>query len=107
MDIDVARDINNIENTLKSFWDKAHAASDIITKYRNEQQIFKSNQLELEKEVKTLRAELLTKEHELKRLQSEHNRIINAAPSDGFVPEEKENLKMKIRDLLVKINSHL
>lgn len=107
MDIDVAKDITSIESALKSFWEKAHAATDIIAKYRHENDILKENHSALDKEVKTLRIELLEKEQELKKLHAEHNRVINAAPSDGFVHEEKEYLKNKIRELLVKINSHL
>lgn len=107
IDIEGARDIVKIENALKSFWDKAHAASDIIEKYKTEQQYFKNNQIELEKQINKLRNELLSKEQELKKLQTEHSRLLNNLPSDGFIPVEKENLKIKIKDLLVKINSHL
>jgi hypothetical protein len=107
VNMDVVKDLTSIENAIKSFWEKAHAASDIISNYQTEQKILLENNSKLEKELKMLRVDFIAKEQDFKRLQAEHTRLINSTPSDGFAIEEKENLKNKIRDLLVKINSHL
>jgi len=107
LDIDVAKDVNNIENALKIFWDKAHAFSDLLSRYRQEQELLLQKQAEHEKELASLRTEMLVKNQELKRIQAEHSRLIHSDSGNVLNSDEKENLKNRIHDLLIKINSHL
>ncbi len=107
LDIDVAKDINNIENALKIFWDRAHAFSDLLSGYRQERELSRQKQAELGKELESLRTEIMLKNQQLKQIQAEHARLIHSNSGNVLSAEEKENLRNRIHDLLIKINSHL
>ena len=106
-DIDVAKDINNIENALKMFWDKAHAFSELLSRHRQERELSRQKHAELEKELESLRTEMQVKNQQLKQIQAEHSRLVHSETGNVLNVEEKEKLKNRIHDLLTKINSHL
>jgi hypothetical protein len=95
-----------IENTLKTFWEKAHAAADLLSTYRAEIHSYRERQSLIEKELQTLRNDIQSKDQEIKRLRVEHAQLAGSQHT-GFTSEERENLKNRIKDLLSKLNSHL
>ncbi|MBI3765322.1 MAG: hypothetical protein HY277_02325 [Ignavibacteriales bacterium] len=96
-----------IEESLRGFWDRARAASNLITQLREEKRLWAERLDGLEKEMQSLRTELASRDQELKRLRAEHSQLISSNGHEFFSSEERENLKSKIRDLIAKINSHL
>jgi len=106
IDTDQIRSGARIENTLKAFWEKAHAAADLISTYRAEIHSYQERQKLVEKELQSLRNELQVRDQEIKRLRTEHAHLAGMH-NTGFTPEERENLKNRIKDLLSKLNSHL
>ena len=106
-DIAVAKDHYNLDESLKSFWEKVQLAAQIIRRLREDRKILDVRVNELEQQVESLRSEVVTRDHELKRLRSEHAHLLNSNGDSGFTQEEKENIKAKIRDLISKINSYL
>ncbi len=96
-----------VEHVLRSFWEKARAAGELIARLREEKRGAENRIGELEAEVASLRSEIQTKELELKRLRAEHVQLTSSDGREFFSPEEKEILKGRIRELIAKINSHL
>jgi chromosome segregation ATPase len=101
------RDLGSLELALKTMWEKARAAADMIARLQSERTELQSSLRELEKSVSALRSEMLTKEQELKRLRAEHAQLSNLDGRNVFSEEEKEMFRGKIKDLISKINSHL
>jgi len=114
----MSKDGNMLDDAFKVIWEKARAAGELVNRLRHDKQIL-AERLEgiekgsaeraksLEKEIATLRSELLTKDQELKRLRAEHLQLLSANGHHSFSEEEREILKGRIRDLVTKINSYL
>ena len=96
-----------IEESLRGFWERARAASNLIKQLRQEKGTILQRLDALENEVRSLRTELATRDQELKRMRTEHAQFVNSNGNEFFSIEERENLKNKVRDLIAKINSHL
>src|SRR5436309_11074411 len=103
----MTQDSNLLEEKLKAVWEKVRAASNLVLQLRDEKKSLTARAIELEKQVSSARAEILLKDQELKRLRSEYAHVLNSHSQNGFSPEEKDNIRGKIRDLISKINSHL
>jgi len=103
----MTRDLDAVENIVKSFWDRARAAATLITQLREETAGQTARLSELESQLLLLRRDLATKEQELKRLRAEHAQLLSANGHELLSGEEREMLKSRIRDIIAKINSHL
>ncbi len=103
----LSKEGNVLEEALKSVWEKVRLASQLINQLRDEKRALGVRADELERQVSSIRSELLVKDQELKRLRTEHIQLLNANGHQTFSDEDKENLKVKIRDLISKINSYL
>ena len=101
------KEASSLEILLKNFWERAHTATDIITQLRSERRALQDRVGTMEKEVARLQAESYAKEQELKRLRAEHQQLLNSNGQEVLSPEERENLKNRIRELIAKISSHL
>jgi chromosome segregation ATPase len=101
------KEIGSLDNLIRSFWEKAHAASELITRLRSDQQSLSERLAQIERELTTLRSELSTRELELKRARHERDQLIGSNGNERFTDEERDNLKERIRELIAKINSHL
>jgi chromosome segregation ATPase len=106
-ELNISRDLDAVENIVKSFWDRARAAATLITQLRDEKAMHSGRVSELESQLRLLRTDLATKEQELKRLRAEHAQLLNANGHELLTGEERELLKSRVRDLIAKINSHL
>jgi len=101
------KEAGSLDLLIRSFWEKAHAASELITRLRSEQQSLTERLSRLEHEVGQLRTDLTARESELKRTRYERDQLIGSNGHERFSDEERENLKERIRELIAKINSHL
>lgn len=104
----VSLDSRFLEAAFKHLWERAREAGELINQLREENRQFGERFAALEQEVSRLKVELGRKEHDLKRLQVEHAELSNSVDgNNSFSPPEREALKLKIRELIARINSHL
>ena len=101
------RDLGSLEVALKTMWEKARAAADLIAKLQSEKSELELSATDLNKGISSLRTELIAKEQELKRLRAEHAQLSSLDSKNVFSEEEKEMFRVKIKDLISRINSHL
>jgi chromosome segregation ATPase len=101
------KEVGSIDTLIRSFWEKAHAASELITRLRSEQRSLSDRVAQLEREVTGLRSDVTNRDTELKRVRYERDQLLNSNGHERMTDEEKEHLKERIRELIAKINSHL
>ena len=106
-DVSVSRDVETVETIVKTFWDIARAATELIGQLREEKKGLLNRVNDLQHEIRSVRSTLVEREEELKRLHAEQAQFMNANGREFFSGEERENFKIRVRDLLAKINSHL
>lgn len=106
-EVAVLREQSSIEDYLKTLWDRVHAAGEMIRELRGEKQELHSRIGSLERELGAIREEMQQREQELKRLRGERAQLLNAGGNTGFTEEERAALRVKIHDIISKINSHL
>jgi chromosome segregation ATPase len=94
-----------IESALKQIWDRAKTISEIITNLRDDNRTLQTRAMDLEKELRKLRMELETRELELKNVKDRYT-VAQASLEDTLSPDEKEALRLRIKELLAKLNSH-
>lgn len=96
-----------MEDALKSVWDKIRLAAHLITQLREEKRVLTTRVGDLDRQIATMRSDVQSRDQEIKRLRSEHTHLLNANGHNSFTREEKDSIKVKIRDLISKINSYL
>jgi dGTP triphosphohydrolase len=106
-EISITEDMQNIETVLRTFWEKARFASELINRLREEKRVLQEDCSKLLDELQKVKAELTNKEQEVKRLRAEQEQMLSSMSGNIFSSQEKEELKSKIKDLILKINSHL
>jgi len=100
------RDLRTLEASLEKLWEKARHVSDLLIRLKDENRDLKGRVRELEQLELQIKADLRTREQDLERLRSEVLRL-QSNGSQAFTQEEKEALKVRVKDLLTKINSRL
>ncbi len=103
----MSKNVNVLDEALKTIWDKIRLATHLIIQLREEKHRLVSRADELERLVSSLRSDIQTKDQELKRLRTEHAQVLNSNGQQSFTEEQKEAIKSRIRDLISKINSYL
>ncbi len=98
---------NVLDDSFKSLWEKIQTATGLIQELRTEKRLLRDRVAELDGHLTSLRSELQHREGELKRLRTEHAQLLSGNGNIGFTEDERETLKLKIRGLISKINSHL
>lgn len=106
-EIEMSNEIIASEGSLKSVWEKVQSAVLLINELRKEKSALSSRVGELERQLSSLRTDIITRDQDLKKLRAEQAHLVTASRSNGFSEEEKEEIKRKIRDLISKINSYL
>jgi chromosome segregation ATPase len=108
-DIDgpAVRDLGTLELALKTMWEKARAAGDMISRLQTEKSELQITVRELERSLHSLRSEMAVKDQDLKKIRAEHAQLSSLDAKNVFSEEEKEMFRVKIKDLISKINSHL
>jgi hypothetical protein len=105
-DVSPARDTAGIEGMLKSLWEKARHASELIGRLREERERLQLKAQGLENELAVTRQEMIKKDDIIKKLREDKaNQEMNrsALLSNG----EREALTARVRDLLAKIDAYL
>jgi len=100
-----AEGLKSLEFALKELWDKARKVSDLIASLRDDNRALQMRIAELEKELRKARMELETKDMELKTVKDRYA-LAQASLSSSLSHEEKEVLRLRIKELLTKLNSH-
>ncbi|MBI3586985.1 MAG: hypothetical protein HY088_07645 [Ignavibacteriales bacterium] len=100
------KDTKSLEYALQMLWEKAHRVSEAIVKLKEENAALHGRIGELEGVEKHLKQILADRERELERVHQEALRF-QSNGTDVFTKEEKEALKLRIKELITKINSRL
>lgn len=106
-DVTTAKDVKPLDEALRILWQRIRTATESLTRLREENSSMRQTLQDLERQVASLRGEMLRKDEEIKRLRTEQAHARNNDGAGGFPPEEREILKARIRELIAKINSHL
>ncbi|MBI5470978.1 MAG: hypothetical protein HY961_01390 [Ignavibacteriae bacterium] len=92
----------NIESQIKTLWEKAQQAGDVINRLREERHQLQTKVDQLEQELGRLRSELRTREQQVQNLSATESK---GAPA--FSNGEKEQLTAKVKELLARIDAYL
>lgn len=98
-------DVKSIESSLKTLWERARRAAEVIHELRENKRGLEAKVGELEVEVRHLQQELLRKEQALKAAAAQGD---GGGGKSAFLSNgEKEALAAKIKMLLSKIDAYL
>ena len=100
------KEIKSLESSLEALWEKARRVSEILAQMRETNTELRNRIESLESSDEILRRDLASKEQELDHLRREALRL-QSNGSNFLTKEEKEALKARIKDLIIKINSRL
>ena len=100
-------EVTHIESILRDLWEKLRSSAKIIHDIREERNGLRDKVSYLEQELENHKVGIQKKEIEIRALRAEHLQLVNSNGKNALTEEEREFLKTKIRDLIVKINSYL
>ncbi len=100
------RDLRHLAASIQELWTKARRVSEVLLQVRGENTQLKSKIAELERSEGETKARLEQREKELHTLRAEYVQL-QSNGSSLFSKEEKDELKIKIKELISKINSRL
>jgi len=100
-------EVAHIETILRDLWEKRRSSAKTIHDIREERNALRDKISFLEQELENHKVGIQKKETEIKALRAEHLQLVNSNGKNALTEEEREFLKTKIRDLIVKINSYL
>ena len=100
------KDLRHLEEILQKLWEKARLVSDSINRMRDENQSLKQRVSELEHVERKLISELQKSDLELQRIRGDLLKL-QSNGSELYTKEEKEALKTRIKELILRINSRL
>jgi chromosome segregation ATPase len=96
-----------LDALLKDLWERLRSAAQAVHGLREEKRDLVSKVAYLEKELESHKVNLQKRDQELRGLRAEHLQLVNLNGKNSLTDQEKEFLKMRIRDLIVKINSYI
>ncbi|MGD0341051.1 MAG: hypothetical protein ABSA76_05020 [Bacteroidales bacterium] len=100
------KDLRQLEESLQSLWEKARLVSDLLLRLKAENKELHSRLSSLELKEQRWAEELRQREQEIKEVRAQ----LAHAQSNGsslFSKEESEALKLRLKELIIKINSRL
>ena len=100
------KDLRQLEGSLQALWEKARLVSDQLLRLKAENKELQSRISSLELKERRWTEELQRREHDLEEVRAQ----LAHAQSNGrslFSKEESEALKLRLKELIVKINSRL
>lgn len=106
IDVGSSRGSRALENALTTLWEKARRASEIILGLREENRILQKKAADLEAELAAIKQSLDARSQEMRSLKEQFS-VLQSHNNDSFSKEEKEALKAKIQELILKIDSYL
>jgi chromosome segregation ATPase len=98
---------SRIETQLRDLWERLRALAQHVHDLRDERKTLLDKIAFLEQEFENHKVALQKKEVEIRSLRAEHLQLVNSSGKNSITDEDKEYLKGRIRDLIVKINSYL
>lgn len=107
-DLEVAgiRDSKGLEAVFRTLWDRVKKAAELIQHLKEENRALLSRAQGLEEQVSYLKKELSEKGEALQQMKEQQHEALSRG-NNLFSDEDKEALKLKIKELLSRINSHL
>jgi chromosome segregation ATPase len=99
-------DLRHLAASIQLLWAKARRVAELLVQVRGENTQLKSKVAELERTEREMKVSLEQREQELHKLRIEYLQL-QSNGSSIYSKEEKEELKMKIKELILKINSRL
>lgn len=106
-DLGLVKEARPLDEALRALWQRVRLASELISKLRQEKSDLLAKLNDFEDEVSSYRGQLSRYEDEVRRLKAEQAQYRSGDGAGNFSPEEREALKIRIRELIAKINSHL
>jgi predicted nucleic acid-binding Zn-ribbon protein len=105
-EVSSGKDVRTLERALQTLWEKARRVSELVIHLRSENETLRGQMQQMEQEYARLRAEADARQQELQHIKQQlvHHQ---SNGSDLFSKEEKEALKARIKELIVKINARL
>ncbi len=105
---EIGRDGNALESALKSLWERARAASELIRALREERRLLQAKVEELEASVTRARNESLVRDVEVEQLRG----AVRKMEEEGsaalvMTEEERKQLRERISRLLERIEARL
>jgi len=100
-------EVAHLETILRDLWEKLRSSAKTVHDMREERNALRDKVSFLEQELENHKVGIQKKENEIKVLRAEHLQLVNSNGKNALTEEEREFLKTKIRDLIVKINSYL
>jgi chromosome segregation ATPase len=100
------KDLRQLEESLHVLWEKARNVSDVLLRLKAENKELHGRISSLELKERRWAEELQSRERDLEEIRSQ----LAGAQSNGrslFSKEESETLKLRLKELIVKINSRL
>ncbi len=101
-----ARDLRHLEESLQRLWEKARLVSDTIIRLKEENKELTDRIASLEATEIRLSTEARDREQELQRVRVQLQHL-QSNGSGIFSRQEQEELKLRVRELITKINSRL
>lgn len=105
-DVSSGADNRALDQLLQNLWEKARRVSELVVHLKAENRMLKDQMKQMEQEYERLRAETDAKQQELQQIKQQLVQH-QSNGSDLFTKEEKEALKARIKELIVKINARL
>ncbi len=99
-------DLRHLEESLQKLWDKARLVSDAIIRLKEENKELQDRIASLEATEGRLSSEGREREQELQRVRAQLQHL-QSNGSGVFNRQEQEDLKVRVRELIGKINSRL
>ncbi len=100
------KDLKQLEESLRMLWEKARRVSEVVLQLKAENKELQTRLSSLELKDRRWADELRDRERELQEVK---NRLLEVQ-SNGkslFSKEESETLKLRLKELILKINSRL
>ena len=96
----------NIESALKTLWEKARRAGELIAALKEENTGLRTKLQEVQAEVEHLKEDLVQRDQTISKLEAEQAEA-DSKRAEMFSNGEREALAAKVKDLLAKIDSYL
>ena len=100
------KDLRQLEESLQSLWEKARLVSDLLLRLKAENKELHSRLSSLELKERRCTEELRQREQEMEEVRAQLTQV-QSKGSSLFSKEELEALKLRLKELIGKINSRL
>jgi chromosome segregation ATPase len=106
MEVGSIRETKLLDAAFKGLWERVRKATELITGLREENKTLRADIAQLKGRIQELEGILRLREENIQDLKTQQLQI-QSNNNSPFTEEEREALKLRIKDLLAKLNSHL